>query len=165
MNVSIVGPSGGGKSTISSLLLRFYDPTSGRITLNGVDIREYSVKQVPPFRMPLTKVSTTHLRRPTGTSPVLGDVGREHSVRRAQRNTATNPRSCKESQLRFYRRLSRRTRHRSRSPRRSTLRRSKTGLPLSQPHLIPANRHRTRFDSKSRHPDPRRSDQCSRRKL
>jgi ABC-type branched-subunit amino acid transport system ATPase component len=55
-NVSIVGPSGGGKSTISisliifanqgSLLLRFYDPTSGRITLNGTDIREYSVKQV-----------------------------------------------------------------------------------------------------------------------
>lgn len=37
-NVAIVGPSGGGKSTIGSLLLRFYNPTKGSIFINGVDI-------------------------------------------------------------------------------------------------------------------------------
>ncbi|EHL01984.1 putative Uncharacterized ABC transporter ATP-binding protein/permease C9B6.09c [Glarea lozoyensis 74030] len=37
-NVAIVGPSGGGKSTIGSLLLRFYNPTEGSIFINGQDI-------------------------------------------------------------------------------------------------------------------------------
>jgi len=37
--VAIVGPSGAGKSTVFQLLLRFYDVNSGRITLDGVDIR------------------------------------------------------------------------------------------------------------------------------
>jgi ATP-binding cassette, subfamily B, bacterial len=37
--VAIVGPSGAGKSTIFHLLARFYDPLSGRILLDGVDIR------------------------------------------------------------------------------------------------------------------------------
>ena len=37
--VAIVGPSGAGKSTLFQLLLRFYDPTAGRILLDGVDIK------------------------------------------------------------------------------------------------------------------------------
>ncbi|HJP82311.1 MAG TPA: ATP-binding cassette domain-containing protein, partial [Fimbriimonadaceae bacterium] len=39
-SLALVGPSGAGKSTIADLLLRFYDPTEGTITFDGVDIRE-----------------------------------------------------------------------------------------------------------------------------
>jgi ATP-binding cassette subfamily B multidrug efflux pump len=40
--VALVGHTGAGKTTIISLLLRFYEPTRGRITVDGVDIRELS---------------------------------------------------------------------------------------------------------------------------
>jgi subfamily B ATP-binding cassette protein MsbA len=44
--VALVGQSGSGKSTTVDLLLRFYDVDSGRITIDGVDIREYDFKQL-----------------------------------------------------------------------------------------------------------------------
>jgi ABC-type multidrug transport system fused ATPase/permease subunit len=42
--VGVVGATGGGKSTIVSLIPRFYDPTAGTILIDGVDIREYKVQ-------------------------------------------------------------------------------------------------------------------------
>jgi putative ABC transport system ATP-binding protein len=45
-NVAIVGPSGGGKSTIASLILRFYIPTTGRILIDGKDIAGMNVKSL-----------------------------------------------------------------------------------------------------------------------
>ena len=44
--VALVGQSGSGKSTAVDLLLRFYDVDSGRITIDGIDIREFDYKQL-----------------------------------------------------------------------------------------------------------------------
>jgi ABC-type multidrug transport system fused ATPase/permease subunit len=41
--VAIVGPTGAGKSTIVKLIARFYDPTAGKVTIDGADIREFSL--------------------------------------------------------------------------------------------------------------------------
>jgi len=40
-NIALVGDSGGGKSTFINMLLRFYDPDSGVVSVNGVDIKEF----------------------------------------------------------------------------------------------------------------------------
>jgi ATP-binding cassette, subfamily B, bacterial len=42
--LAVIGPSGSGKSTIARLLLRFYDPSAGRVLLDGIDIRELSTR-------------------------------------------------------------------------------------------------------------------------
>ncbi|TMB71538.1 MAG: ABC transporter ATP-binding protein [Deltaproteobacteria bacterium] len=61
--IAIVGPTGAGKSTLVSLLPRFYDPQSGRVKIDGVDIREFELKSLrqkiamilqPPLVFPLT---------------------------------------------------------------------------------------------------------------
>ena len=41
--VAVVGPSGAGKSTLADLIPRFYDPTEGRVSLDGVDLRDASI--------------------------------------------------------------------------------------------------------------------------
>ena len=61
--VALVGPTGSGKSTLVSLLPRFYDPWEGRVTLDGIDIRRIKLAELrsqisivlqDPFLMPLS---------------------------------------------------------------------------------------------------------------
>jgi ATP-binding cassette subfamily B protein len=44
--IALVGPTGGGKTTIVGLACRFYEPTTGQVLINGVDYREISLKSL-----------------------------------------------------------------------------------------------------------------------
>ena len=74
--VAIVGATGAGKSTLVSLLLRFFDPWSGRITIDGHDVRSLSVKSLraqiaivlqESFILPITVAENIAYGRPDAT--------------------------------------------------------------------------------------------------
>ncbi len=44
--LALVGPSGGGKTTLVDLIPRFYDPTKGQISIDGIDIRNYKIQSL-----------------------------------------------------------------------------------------------------------------------
>jgi ATP-binding cassette, subfamily B, bacterial len=44
--IALVGPTGGGKSTLAGLIPRFYDPQSGRVKIDGADVRDYTLKSL-----------------------------------------------------------------------------------------------------------------------
>jgi ATP-binding cassette, subfamily B, multidrug efflux pump len=81
--VGIVGATGAGKSTIISLLLRFYDVSRGRITLDGVDIREWDTGELR--RMFSLVLQDVHLFSGTVADNIrLGDTSiTDEAVRRA----------------------------------------------------------------------------------
>ncbi|MDD2384678.1 MAG: ABC transporter ATP-binding protein [Sulfurospirillaceae bacterium] len=45
-HIALIGDSGGGKSSLMNMLMRFYDPSSGAIFINGIDLREYSLQSL-----------------------------------------------------------------------------------------------------------------------
>jgi ATP-binding cassette subfamily B protein len=56
--VAVVGPSGAGKTTVSYLASRLYDPTEGRITFDGVDLREISLVDLARWTAKVTQETT-----------------------------------------------------------------------------------------------------------
>ncbi|NWF57755.1 MAG: ABC transporter ATP-binding protein [Fischerella sp.] len=74
--VAIVGDNGAGKSTLIKLLCRFYDPESGRIELDGIDVRDFAVQE---FRRLITVLfqSPIHYHTSAGENIALGDISAE----------------------------------------------------------------------------------------
>jgi ATP-binding cassette subfamily B protein len=66
--LAVVGPTGGGKSTIARLLFRFYDPDAGRILIDGQDLRDVTQASLRAAMavVPQDTPMTTRSRRPQG---------------------------------------------------------------------------------------------------
>jgi len=86
--VAIVGPTGAGKSTLLGLLPRFFDPSTGAVEIDGVDIREYALKSLrsqiamvlqPPLIFPLSVRDNIAYGRPDADNAAI-----EHAARLAR---------------------------------------------------------------------------------
>jgi len=86
--IALIGQTGSGKTTLTSLLPRFYDPTSGRVTIDGVDVRDVTLRSLrhaigvisqDPFLF-----SATVRENITFGAPDLGEAEVERIARLAQ---------------------------------------------------------------------------------
>ena len=89
--VALVGPTGVGKSTLVSLIPRFYDVTSGCITLDGSDIRQFT----------LESLAAPDQHRPAGCVPVPWNGAGEHPVWSPGCLRAGGDRGCQDRQCRW----------------------------------------------------------------
>ena len=78
---AIIGPTGSGKSTLMSLLLRLYDPESGSITIDGKDLRRYQVESLRRNIAIALQENVCSTCR-----------ARQHPLRRADRHRRRDPR-------------------------------------------------------------------------
>jgi ATP-binding cassette, subfamily B, bacterial len=83
--IAIVGPTGAGKSTLLGLLARFFDPTSGVVEVDGVDLREYLLKSLrsqiamvlqPPLIFPLSVRDNIAYGRPGADDRQIEEAAR-----------------------------------------------------------------------------------------
>ncbi|NTU48344.1 MAG: ABC transporter ATP-binding protein [Syntrophobacteraceae bacterium] len=83
--VAIVGPTGVGKSTLVSLIPRFYDPIQGRILIDGTDLREFQLKSLrkqismvlqPPLVFPISIRENIAYGRPRATEEEITSAAR-----------------------------------------------------------------------------------------
>ena len=87
----IASPSGAGKSTMLGLLPRFFDPSTGSITIDGVDVREFSLKSLrrqiamvlqPPLIFPISLRDNLAYGRPDATLEEIEEAARLASIHR-----------------------------------------------------------------------------------
>jgi ATP-binding cassette subfamily B protein len=84
--VALVGPNGAGKSTLIKLLCRFYDPEDGRITLDGIDLRDLAQDELRR-RIAALFQQPVHYNATAAENIALGDLeqGRDREIRTAAR--------------------------------------------------------------------------------
>ena len=89
MKVAVVGPTGAGKSTMLGLLPRFFDPSTGSVTIDGVDVREFSLKSLrrqiamvlqPPLIFPISVSDNLAYGRPDATAEEIAAAARLASI-------------------------------------------------------------------------------------
>lgn len=87
--IAIVGPTGAGKSTLLGLLPRFYDPTAGSVAIDGVDVREYTLRSLrsqigmvlqPPLLFPLSVRDNIAYGRPGAEDRAIEQAARAARV-------------------------------------------------------------------------------------
>jgi ATP-binding cassette, subfamily B, bacterial len=83
--IAIVGPTGAGKSTLLGLVPRFFDPTQGVVTLDGIDVREYALpalrRQIamvlqPPLIFPLSVADNIAYGHPGADQAAIENAAR-----------------------------------------------------------------------------------------
>lgn len=85
MRVGVVGKTGAGKTTLISLLMRFYDPTEGEIALDGVDLRDYRLADLrSQFAIVLQEPVLFSTRIAENIAYARPDAGREEIIAAAQ---------------------------------------------------------------------------------
>jgi ATP-binding cassette subfamily B protein/subfamily B ATP-binding cassette protein MsbA len=76
--IAVVGPSGAGKTTLINLLVRFFDPSEGRVLVDGIDVRQFAVRSLrqqvalvlqEPFLFPMTVAENIAYGRPDARRP------------------------------------------------------------------------------------------------
>jgi ATP-binding cassette subfamily B protein/subfamily B ATP-binding cassette protein MsbA len=87
--IAIVGPTGAGKSTMLGLLPRFFDPSSGSVTIDGLDVREYQLvslrRQIgmvlqPPLIFPLSVADNIAYGRPGADHAAIENAARQARI-------------------------------------------------------------------------------------
>ena len=83
--IAVIGPTGAGKSTLLGLLARFFDPSTGVVEIDGVDVREYKLKALrsqtsmvlqPPLIFPLSVRDNIAYGRPGATDAEIEEAAR-----------------------------------------------------------------------------------------